>query len=67
MKKAHTDEEIIAAAETKKSAAPDNTDDKVDIAVDLDDENGIAHTYVVTFLRKPGGWTVFQVNELSSL
>lgn len=67
MKKAHTDEEIISKASAKEKNAESITDDKIDVAVDLDDNHGVTHTYVVTFTREGTNWMAIQVNELSSL
>jgi len=67
MKKAHTDEEIISKASAKEKNAESIVDEKIDVAVDLNDDHGVTHTYVVTFTRKGANWMAIQVNELSSL
>ncbi|WP_374165188.1 hypothetical protein [Arcticibacter sp. MXS-1] len=67
MKRAHTDEEIIQAASQKSKTEVAGTDDKIDIAVDLDDSHGVCHTYVVTYKKEGDQWSPAQVSELSSL
>lgn len=67
MKKAHTDEEIIRAASLLEKTAENIQDNKADVAIDLDDEHGVRHTYVVTFTRENDSWKALQVSELSSL
>jgi hypothetical protein len=65
----HTDEEIISKASSLEKNSNNIIDNKIDIAVDLDDEHGTAHTYVVTFSRinEGGEWSPVEVSELSSL
>ncbi|HEY0054452.1 MAG TPA: hypothetical protein VGB63_03760 [Pedobacter sp.] len=66
--RAHTDEQIIAKASSEEKNLKDITDNRVDITVDLEDENGTTHTYVVNFCRDAGGgWQAVEVSELSSL
>ncbi|KAA8484367.1 hypothetical protein BDE36_1533 [Arcticibacter tournemirensis] len=67
MERAHTDEEIISKASAREKNAESITDEKIDIAVDLDDDHGVTHTYVVTFSRDGENWVPTQVSELSSL
>lgn len=67
MERAHTDEEIISKASAREKNAESITDGKIDVAVDLDDDHGVTHTYVVTFAREGANWMAIQVNELSSL
>jgi cytoplasmic iron level regulating protein YaaA (DUF328/UPF0246 family) len=66
--RAHTDQEIIELASKEEKNPKDVTDNRVDITVDMEDENGTAHTYVVNFCKNEGGeWQVVEVSELSSL
>ena len=65
--KAHTDEQIISKASLAEKNQEQIKDDKIDIAVDLDDETGTCHTYVVTFDRSSGEWKPVEVEEVSSL
>ena len=66
--KAHTDKEIIEKASALPKNADEIKDNRVDIAVDLDDEHGTTHTYVVNFCKDEGGsWQAAEVSELSSL
>ena len=67
--KAHSDDEIIKLA-SKEIQADLVRDNKIDIAVDLEDEHGTTHTYVVTFQcndQDRSGWKFLEINELSSL
>jgi hypothetical protein len=67
--KAHSDDEIIKLA--SKEIQPELVrDNKIDIAVDLEDEHGTMHTYVVTFQcnnQEKKDWKFLEINELSSL
>ncbi|WP_207422652.1 hypothetical protein [Desertivirga brevis] len=65
--RAHTDEEILEKAAAQEKRQDMVKDNKVDIAVDLDDENGTCHTYVVTFQQENDSWKCLQIEELSSL
>jgi len=65
--RAHTDEEILRKVLQKDRSTEPIKDGKVDIAVDLDDEHGTCHTYVVTFEQKGEQWDLVQIEELSSL
>ena len=66
--KAHTDKEIIEKASALPKNADEIKDNRVDIAVDLDDEHGTTHTYVVNFCKdESGSWQAAEVSELSSL
>ena len=67
MKRAHTDEEIIRAASLQEKRTENILDNRADVAIDLDDEHGIMHTYVVTFSKEGDSWKASQVSELSSL
>jgi hypothetical protein len=66
--RAHTDEEIIKCASAEEKDARDVKNDRIDVTVDMDDEHGTAHTYVVNFCRnEDGSWQAVEVSELSSL
>ncbi|WP_207532855.1 hypothetical protein [Desertivirga arenae] len=65
--RAHTDEEILEKADAQEKRQDMIKDSKIDVAVDLDDEHGTCHTYVVTFQQESGGWKCLQIDELSSL
>jgi hypothetical protein len=66
--RAHTDEEIIKRASAEEKNLKDIKDNRIDITVDMEDEHGTTHTYVVNFCRKDDGyWQVVEVSELSSL
>jgi hypothetical protein len=66
--RAHTDEEIIAKATTVEKNFHEIQGDRIDITVDLDDEHGTCHTYVVNFcMNSDGSWQPAEVSELSSL
>jgi hypothetical protein len=65
--RAHTDQEIISKASLKEKNPEEVKDSRIDVAVDLDDDTGNCHTYVVTFERKQDDWLPVEVNELSSL
>ncbi|HEY0896760.1 MAG TPA: hypothetical protein VGE15_09440 [Sphingobacteriaceae bacterium] len=65
--KAHTDQEIIRKASVKDKDLQEVKDNRIDVAVDLDDETGTCHTYIVTFEQRAGDWQPVEVNELSSL
>ncbi|HEY1024287.1 MAG TPA: hypothetical protein VGE26_03925 [Sphingobacteriaceae bacterium] len=65
--KSHSDEEIIRKASAVPKDEQEITDNRIDVAVDLDDDHGTAHTYVVTFQRSDDDWRVIEINELSSL
>ena len=67
MKKAHSEEEIIKAALQKDKDGVAAENNKVDVAVDLEDENEVTHTYVVTFQKNSNDWKAIQVSEISSL
>jgi C4-type Zn-finger protein len=68
MQKAHSDEEIIQKASTLEKNSENVHDNKVDITVDMDDEHGTAHTYVVTYTKEGNGnWVPVEVSEISSL
>jgi len=63
----HTDEEILKKVLLVDKYQEEIKDGKLDIAVDLDDEHGTCHTYVVTFLQNDGEWECAQIDEISSL
>ncbi|WP_256010513.1 hypothetical protein [Desertivirga xinjiangensis] len=66
----HSDEDIIRKASLQDKEAGLIRDNKIDIAVDMEDDHGTLHTYVVSFERSPGsegGWKFLELNELSSL
>ena len=66
--RAHTNEEIIKRASPEEKNEEEVRDNRIDITVDLDDEHGTTHTYVVNFCRDVGGgWQAGEVTELSSL
>lgn len=66
--RAHTDEEIIKRASVEDKNANDIKDNRIDVTVDMEDEHGTAHTYVVNFCKNnEGNWQVAEVSELSSL
>ncbi len=68
--KPHLDAEIIKLAESKEKEPGLIRDNKIDIAVDLEDSHGTVHTYVVTFqCSSPdkNDWKFLEINELSSL
>lgn len=65
--RAHTDQEIIGKASAKEKDLQGMKDNRIDVAVDLDDAHGTCHTYVVTYERRADDWQVVEVSELSSL
>lgn len=65
--RAHTDEEILRKVLQIDEYREEMKDDKLDIAVDLDDEHGVCHTYVVTFQKQNNKWEYVQIDEISSL
>lgn len=66
--KAHSDKDIVDFASTKEKNPTDIKNNRIDIAVDMEDEHGTAHTYVVNFCRNSdGSWEASDVSELSSL
>ena len=66
--RAHTNDEIIDRASAMEKNAEEIKDDRIDITVDMDDEHGTTHTYVVNFCRNNNGnWQASEVSELSSL
>lgn len=66
--RAHTDEEIIRRASAVEKKPEEIKDNRIDIAVDMEDEHGTVHTYVVNFCRDTqGSWEATEVSELSSL
>ncbi|WP_207425910.1 hypothetical protein [Pedobacter sp. SYSU D00535] len=69
MNRAHTDEEILAKAAAIDKNQEQIKDNRVDVPVDIEDETGTAHTYVVTFIRsgETEPWKASEINELSSL
>ncbi|WP_423148254.1 hypothetical protein [Rubrolithibacter danxiaensis] len=67
----HTDQEIIEKAASKVqncSLAENNT---ADITVNFEDDKGLTHSYVVTFIKSENGstqqWKASEINEISSL
>lgn len=68
--RAHSDDDIIQKALMQEKESGLVRDNKIDIAVDMEDEHGTLHTYVVSFEKNPGsesGWKFLELNELSSL
>ena len=65
--RAHSNEEIINKAALKEKNPAEVKENRIDVAVDLDDETGTCHTYVVTYEKQGNDWRVLEVNELSSL
>lgn len=65
--RAHSDEEILKKAVAQEKQQDMVKDNKIDIAVDLDDEHGTCHTYVVTFQQENDDWKCLQIDEISSL
>lgn len=62
----YPDEEIIEKARTQ-IGLEDVLDDIIDIAVDFEDEEGMRHSYVVSFKRDPflEAWRAFDITEVS--
>ena len=66
--RAHTDDEIIQKASADKEKFKDVTADRINVTIDIKDEQDTAHTYVVNFCKESdGGWKALEVSELSSL
>jgi hypothetical protein len=66
--RAHTDQEIIEHAGRMQKDPENMEDNRIDITVDMEDKEGVMHTYVVNFCRDAGGsWKAADVSELSSL
>ena len=66
--RAHSDQEIIERASAEEKNPKDIQNNSINITVDMDDEHGTAHTYVVNFSKdKEGNWKPVEVSELSSL
>ena len=66
--RAHTDSEIIRQADKKEKDSESIRNNRIDIAVDMEDDHDIMHTYVVNFSRDAeGNWSALEVSELSSL
>lgn len=66
--RAHTDEEIIQKASAEEKDPNEIKDNRIDVAVDLEDIHGTTHTYVVSFCKdENGNWKALEVSELSSL
>lgn len=63
----HSNQEIIRKASEKEKNQDEIKNNRIDIAVDMDDNHGVTHTYVVTFERAADDWNAIDVNELSSL
>lgn len=64
--RAHTDEDIICKALAEEKDQRNIKDNKLDVVVDLDDENGNAHTYVVTLKKDDQNWFPVEISELSA-
>lgn len=64
--RAHTDEEIICKALAEEKDQQSIKDHKLDVVVDLDDESGNAHTYVVTLKKDDQNWQPIEISELSA-
>ncbi len=65
--RSHTDEEIIERASKEDKDLKAMKNNRLDVTVDMDDEHGTAHTYVVNFCKADdGNWRVLDVTEISS-
>jgi hypothetical protein len=66
--RSHTDEAIIERASNEEKDLKAMKNNRLDVAVDMDDEHGTAHTYVVNFCKADdGSWKALEVSEISSL
>jgi hypothetical protein len=63
----HTDEDILRKAFEIDKYQEEPKDNKLDVAVDLDDEHGVCHTYVVSFQKNGNEWDYISIEEISSL
>jgi hypothetical protein len=65
--RSHTDEEIIERAFKEEKDLKAMKNNRLDVTVDMDDEHGTAHTYVVNFCKdNDGSWKALEVSEISS-
>ena len=64
----YPDGEIIEKARSQITGQEELIGDTIDIAVDFRDEQGLTHSYVVSFKRDPyaEAWRAFDITDVST-